>query len=56
MKTVPWPHLGSHDTDVMPFSMLERDHIHSNKDPGERPSCRIQVLALIDIHRQCRTV
>lgn len=37
MKTVPWPHLGPHDTDVMPFSMVGRDHAHSNKDPAEHP-------------------
>lgn len=37
MKTVPWPHLGPQDTDVMPSSMVERDHVHSNKDPAECP-------------------
>jgi len=36
MKTVPWPHLDPHDTDVMPILMVENDdHVHSNKDPGE---------------------
>lgn len=48
MKTVPWPHLDPHDTDVMPFSIVERDHVHSNKDPGEWPFCSSQVLAQND--------
>lgn len=44
MKTVPWPHLGPHDTDVMPFSMVERDHVHSNKDPAESPPAAARCL------------
>lgn len=56
MKTVPWPHSGPHDTDVMPFLMVESDPIHSKKDPGDWPSCSNHVLAQNDIHRQCSTI
>lgn len=44
MKTVPWPHLGPHDTDVMPFSMVERDHVHANKIQESGPLAAARYL------------